>query len=200
MPDAPIRLELFTRITPQQMALARAACLLRAGPVQAALGVIALLLGGGALRFCSDLHRAGLAALWDKVGPLCLLSSVLLLLSALLLALLRSPLDRLTRLELRHGALLQLDAGGLTATVRGATLYYTWDHVCVHGSWAGLVFRLPRGAFHLLPWAAVPRESVEPLLRLLVAAGKREGARALPHSSGPGRTHAAPAPRFATTP
>jgi len=66
--------------------------------------------------------------------------------------------DELSRRELESGALLQLSREGVAATVRGATLYYDWEHVRVHHCALGVLLELPRCAFHLLPleaWATL---------------------------------------------
>lgn len=81
--------------------------------------------------------------------------------------------DPLSRIELESGVLLQLDAHGLAATVRGATTYYDWAHVALRPITGGIALVLPRRTFHLLPWSALTIDDAG-RLRALLARVARE--------------------------
>ena len=171
-PVPPQSLTFLARNTRVQMALARLTLISRRPGAKVALGLASLVAGVhtafvlGAL--APMLHHHGLAAVLRVYwAELALLATVVAAGLLLLATVLTGAHDALTRAELEGGVLLHLGPDGLAATVRGATLYYDWEHVSVERSRLGLLFVLPRGAFHLLPEEVVPRKEWSALAALL---------------------------------
>ena len=177
-PVPPQSLTFLVRHTRLQMAQARLTLISRRPRAKVALGLASVVVGVhtafvlGALS--PMLQHHGLAAVLRVYwAELTLLATVVAAGLTLLVTVLSSAQDALTRAELEGGVLLHLGPDGLAATVRGATLYYDWEHVSVERSQLGLLFVLPRGAFHLLPHEAISRRQWSALAALLDRAAQR---------------------------
>ena len=139
-----------------QLALSRLILLARSRkgrwPVGLLSWAIGVSVGVGSMHLLGDIAGHGLLPVLQQARiPALHALAILAAGASALFAVALHAGDELSRRELESGALLQLSREGVAATVRGATLYYDWDHVRVHVCALGVLFEMPRGAFHLLP-------------------------------------------------